>query len=206
MTPPLVYHAADGDLVRRVLMETRVSTTPAGPAITGYLGAWMNAGVRWVTTFLSARPSLGRGLGLAAGIIAVLTVALAVALVLVQLLRGFRGRASRAGSAVRLDWTEAPGRTFPTADRLAWKGEIERRLGLGDIAGALVALWWFLATSLSLGTDIDSSWTTRELLLKASRRDLLGLGRRLDALMYGPKGPSPGEITGCLASFEESLA
>jgi hypothetical protein len=105
----------------------------------------------------------------------------------------------------RLGWTEIPEGVPLLCDRRAWKAEIEARLASGDVAGALEAFWWWLASSLSLESAVDASWTTRELLAKARRRELLGLGARLDVLMYGPRIPSSDDVIACLARFEENL-
>lgn len=206
MMPPVAYHPADGEMVRRILAETGVATKPAGPPLTAYVGAWIEAVMRWVAGFFKERPGLADGILGAAIIIAVLTVALALTLVVLSIVRRVRGRAPRGPSVPRLAWTETPEGAPPLRDRLAWKAEIEARLSRGDIAGALDAFWWWLASSLPLESDVDASWTTRELLVKARRRELLGLGARLDVLMYGPRIPSPGDVTACLARFEEKLA
>ena len=46
------------------------------------------------------------------------------------------------------------------------------------------ALWWWLAGVL-VGDRAEASWTSRELVARAGRRDLLADVRRLDRLMYG---------------------
>lgn len=82
------------------------------------------------------------------------------------------------------DTHEAP------ADRAA---QLRRRLTSGDVAGALEALWWWLAEAL--GTPrADPAWTSRELLLHAGRRDLRGELRHFDRLAYGPSEPTAGEV------------
>ncbi len=206
MIPPFTYHPADGEMVRRILAETGVATKPAGPPLTAYLGVWIEAVMRWAAGLFAERPGLADGILSAALIIAILTVALALTLVALSIVRRVRGRGPRGPSVPRLGWTEIPEGAPPLRDRLAWKAEIEARLARGDIAGALEAFWWWLASSLTLESDVDASWTTRELLVKARRRELLGLGSRLDVLMYGPRIPSPEDVTACLARFEEKLA
>jgi len=60
MMPPVAYHPADGEMVRRILAETGVATKPAGPPLTAYVGAWIEAVMRWVAGFFKERPLLER--------------------------------------------------------------------------------------------------------------------------------------------------
>lgn len=203
--PPLAYHAADGAMVRQILRETGVATNPAGPSLASYLGAWIEALMRWIARFFADMPGITGGVLNAAVGIAIVTVALALTLVALAVVRRARNRGPRKPSELRRGETEIPGAT-PPRDRLAWRAEIEARLFRGDTAGALEAFWWWLASSLPLESAADASWTTRELLVKARRRELLGLAGSLDVLMYGPRTPGPEDVTACLARFEEKLA
>lgn len=204
--PSLAYHPADVEMVRKILRETGVATNPAGPPLTSYLGAWIEALTRWIAGFFAERPGMAGGILNAAVVIAIITLAFALILVALSIVRRVRNRGPRGPSAPRLRGTGIPEDAPPLRDRFAWKAEIEARLSRGDIAGALEAFWWWLASSLPLESDVDASWTTRELLVKARRRELLGLGGTLDMLMYGPRTPSPENVTACLARFEEKLA
>ena len=56
------------------------------------------------------------------------------------------------------------------------------------------------------GERADASWTTRELLVRASRTDLLALAGDLDALMYSSVRPAPSDVTACLERLERVLA
>jgi hypothetical protein len=204
--PPLVYHPADGEMVRQILRETGVATKPAGPQLSSYLGAWIDALMRWIVGFFAERPVFAGGILTAAVIIAIVTVALALTLVALSIVRRVRDRGPRGPSVLRIGGTETPEDVPPLRERFAWRAEIEARLSRGDMAGALEAFWWWLATSLSLESNVDASWTTRELLERARRHELLGLGGALDVLMYGPRTPLPENVTACLARFEEKLA
>jgi hypothetical protein len=203
--PPLAYHLADGETVRRILHETGVATKPAGPPLTSYFGAWIEALVRWIAGLFAEMPGIAGGIRNAALVIAIVTVALALTLVALSIVRGARRRRPRAPSEPRPGGTEIPEDAPPPRDRFAWRARIEARLARGDVAGALEALWWWLASSLPLESDADESWTTRELLVKAGRHELLGLSGTLDVLMYGPRAPLPGDVTACLARFEEKM-
>ena len=202
---PLAYQAADGEMIRRILGETGVATKPAAPGVTTYLGAWVGAVVRWVGRFFADRPGLTSGILNAAIIIAILTVALALTLLALSIIRRTRVRKPHGQGTAFPAWAEAPDGAPPLGNRSAWRAKILERLSHGDVAGALEAFWWWLASSLPLDSDIDASWTTRELLIQARRRELLGLGARLDALMYGSRIPSAEDVTACLAHFEETL-
>lgn len=202
---PLVLHAADEGLLRQVLAQTRVVRRPSGPELTDYFGALADAFMRWLKGLFSARPSLAENLTLAVEIFAIAAVGLGLGLLAVAILRRVRANAGPRGPAVpRLGWKEADGRA-PGLDRSAWRRRIQARLERGDVAGALEALWWWLATSLTVDEAIDESWTTRELLVRARRPELLRAGFGLDALMYGRTSPSPADVGACLARFEERL-
>jgi hypothetical protein len=204
--PPIAYHPADADLVRRILRETGVATKPSGPPLTSYLGAWMEALARWFSRFFAERPGMAGTIVNAAAVIAILTLAAALILVALSIVRRARNRGPREAPAPGLGGAGLRQEAPSPRDRAAWRAEIEARLSRGYIAGALEAFWWWLASSLPLESGIDASWTTRELLVKARRHELLGLGGTLDVLMYGPRIPSPESVTACLARFEEKLA
>jgi hypothetical protein len=58
--PPLTYHPADGELMRRILAESDVARRPERPPVTAYLGAWMEAAIRWIAAFFEERANIGR--------------------------------------------------------------------------------------------------------------------------------------------------
>ena len=60
----------------------------------------------------------------------------------------------------------------PPRGRKAWTLRLEALLAAGDVAGALAALRWWLACGIAAG-EVDESWTTRELLERCGRTDLL---------------------------------
>lgn len=202
---PLVLHAADEGLLRRVFAETRAVRKPSGPELTDYFGALAHAFTRWLKGLFATRPSLAENLTLTVEILAIAAVGLALGLSAVAILRRVRAAARPRGPAVpRLGWTEADGQA-PALDRSAWRREIQSRLERGDVEGALEALWWWLAASLIADEPIDESWTTRELLVRARRPELARAGFVLDGLMYGRTSPSRADVGACLARFEEKL-
>jgi hypothetical protein len=89
-------------------------------------------------------------------------------------------------------------------DAAGWRAELERLLAAGQVAGALEALWWWLARSLA-GGDAEPDWTSRDLVARAPRDDLRGLVRRLDAFTYGPWRPAVEDLRGLVGRLEEVL-
>ncbi len=202
------HHAADEELLRRVIAETGVATDPAGPSLTAYVTACAAAIARGIGRLFSSHPGLTGGLLNAAFIVAVLTLAGALALAAISVFRRLRGRGSQAGAPAPRQVEEIEAGPAPRRNAAAWRVELESRLARGDVAGALEALWWWLAASLTLeaAVDVDPSWTTRELLTRARRTELFGAGATLDVLMYGRLPPSPGDVAACLKRFDEKLA
>ena len=86
-----------------------------------------------------------------------------------------------------------------------WLRELERRLDAGDVAGALEALWWFLARSISSG-EVRPSWTSGELLARSRRHELRPFAVQLDRFRYGPRGPSPSDVRDLAVRLEQALA
>jgi hypothetical protein len=203
--PAFAFRSADPDLVRRVLIETGVVREPSGPSLAGYVSAWGEAIARWISDFFSARPGLAEGIVSAMELVAIGVVATAAVLLIAVVVR----RASRrktAAPSTPASWSRVP-EPVPAAaiDRAAWRSELEARLSRGDVTGALEALWWWLAASLGMDVAVDPSWTTRELLGKARRPELLGASATLDVLMYGRGAPSERDVRTCLSRFEEIL-
>jgi hypothetical protein len=203
--PAFAFRSADPELVRRVLTETGVVREPSGPSLVGYVSAWGEAIARWISDFFSARPELAEGIVSAMELIAIGVVATAAVLLIAIVLR--RASRSRTGAPPPPDaWSRIPEPVSAALDRDAWRRELDARLSRGDITGALEALWWWLAASLTLGVPVDPSWTTRELLVNARRPELIGTSAALDGLMYGRGVPSSADVRTCLARFEERLA
>jgi hypothetical protein len=203
---PLAAASADEELLRQVLAETRVATRPAGPTLLAYVSDVMEALFRRLGAFFASQPEVVRGILGTAVVIALAVVVAALLLLALAAFRRLRGRADRGPSVPHLVWSEKPGDRIPAHDRAAFRAEIEACLARGDIAGALQALWWFLATSLGMDSPIDPSWTTRELLQRAGRAELLRLAPLLDALRYGRRTASRKDVADGLQRVEEALA
>ena len=200
---PVHFAPAQGPLLERVLAETGVARFPSKPSPLSYSEAWSEAVARWLERFFGDRPGVFEGLGRAMVYAALLAVAAALGFLVVLLLRSLRAHrrpSSRAGQAA----TSAVPAAAPVRDAEGWKREIEHRLRSGDVAGALEALWWWLARSLA-GERADASWTTRELVVYAGRRDLLALVPYLDVLMYAPRRPAAADVAACRERLERMM-
>ncbi len=203
--PTLVWRDGDGALVRRVIAETGVSSTPARPGLGGYATALIEAAWRALARALTEAFSGAGGvvplLPLATFLI-IAAAAAALGVFVVRRIVSYGRRRSSASSGSRVEAAEAaPARR----DAAAWRREVEIQLARGDVAGALEALWWWLAESLAGGIPVDSSWTTRDLLTRAARGDLGRVGLEIDALLYGPHRPAASEVSASLERFERAL-
>jgi len=203
--PAFAVRPADPALVGRVLTETEVTRQPPSPSWTGYVGAWNEAIAHWIVEFFKARPEVARGLSIAVEVVGIAIVIAAVGLLGVIVARRMvRPRTAR--DIPPPGWSRTPAASAARRDRTYWKSEMESRLARGDVAGALDALWWWLAASILPGAPVDPSWTTRELLLKARRPELFSMIGPLDVLMYGRKGASTGAVSACVARLEGMLS
>lgn len=196
---------ADAPSLERVYAESRAARRPVRVPWTAYVGhlakqigtalarflasaieAVAGQGTLWVWV---ARILVGGALLVLLGLAGKLLAALA---------RRRRGPAEEAPQALGA----MP--VSPSRDAVAWRAELERLLAAGEVAAALEAAWWWLARAL-LGERVDPSWTGRELLERAGRRDLLPLVRRFDVLAYGPRRPQPEEVRSYAARLAEVL-
>ena len=202
MTGGQDWSTGDRGLLERLLAESRVQTTPPGPSATDYLTTVAEAFAQW----LASKIELLGGLlhippvllyGVAWSLLALITILLALAV-----LRLVRTRRPRT-----IPGTPESGEPLPqpAARPEAWALELERRLKGADARAALEALWWWLARALK-GTEAEPSWTTRELLTRAGRADLLAEGRVLDRLLYGAQPPVMTEVRGLASRLQRELA
>ena len=130
-------------------------------------------------------------------ILAMVVVVLAVLLLVFVAVRAIlahrkKRRAAEDGSPEVIETTEDEA-TERERDAAAWRAELEALLAAGRMGEALRATWWWLARALA-GERADPSWTGRELLDHAGRRDLLPAVRRLEAFTYGGRRPEVEEL------------
>jgi hypothetical protein len=203
--PAFAFHSADAKLLDRVLAETEVVRQPPSPSLTGYVGAWNEAIAHWIVEFFNARPGVARSIVFAVEIAGIAIVVVAVVMLAVILSRRLRPRRAPV-EPTPPGWSRVPAAAAAGRDPSFWKSEIEARLARGDVAGALEALWWWLAASLLPGKRVDTSWTTRELFAQARRPELFSMLATLDVLMYGRGAPSAGAVSACVSRLEGILA
>lgn len=190
---------ADRALVEEAVRQGGVATERLSPRVadyayelTAYLGGLLE---RLIKAAGGAVPeSFGVG---CLGFIVVLALLLACWLALRMWLR----RSKKEPAAVELAPASSAPALPPGAD---WEGELEGRLVRGEVHAALEALWWWLAGRLG-APAAESSWTTRELVARAGRRDLLRLVTPLDRLIYGAGQPTAGEVRGLFDTLRAAL-
>lgn len=188
-------------LLDQLYRETGAAREPPEPGWTEYgrhVGVRL---VRWIGIHLEPLDLpvgvMARALGY--GILALSLVTLAV--LLWRLLAGLRwGNQSdgRASPALAPMPEEGLLREEP------WRARIDEHLAGGSVQAALEAVWWWLAVSTT-SREVDASWTSRELLAAAGRRDLSPLARELDRMAYGPERPSRNDVRQLVRSLEARL-
>lgn len=193
---------ADLELVRRILEQTGVDQTPPAPGWSAYFETLAEVFAEWLVRHfprLQGLASLPRRLGPAAAVVGVALVATVLLLIARATLR----RRQVAALA-------RPPRPAPAAPRVVergrreWRHELERRLAGGDVEGALEALWWWFARSVSSGR-VDAAWTSRELLASSDRMDLMPEAGSLDRLLYGFERPGTDDLRRFLVRLEAAL-
>lgn len=191
---------ADRALVERALAESGAERTPVPPE-SSYLGEVARAAQQELTELLLRGSEMLLLPAWALVAIALTAAGLAVLLVARALLPGLRDRRTRSevGTVAALERAPAAAR-----DAAAWRAELERRLAEDRVAEALEAAWWWLARSLA-GEKAEPDWTSRDLVARAGREDLLDLVRWLDIWAYGPRLPAAAELRGLVGRLEAGL-
>ncbi len=197
----------DQDLVQRIYRESAASAKPAGPTLSGYLA---DLALRISKTLRGWMMAVLPGLG---GILAwleswgwrwvVLGLALLVAgLLLWRLLKAWAGPGGDGGER---DLQPLGASGDGEAGALDWESLLEENLATGRVSAALEALWWWLAERL-IPRGAEPSWTSRELVLVAGRRDLLAQVRSLDRMLYGAAPPEVGEVRQLWGQLREAVS
>lgn len=194
--------AARQEMLRRLALEEGVVTKASSPGVGEYSRdlseALMTAISDWLLSWV---PGVGEVLAPLTPTILYGLLAVVAAMVIFFVARRWLAKSSaskrteKTPSQVVLPST--PGRNGKTSDR--WAETFERCLEQDQVAAALEALWWWLATEVSHG-PADPTWTSRELLGQAQRSDLRPLADRLDRLMYGADAPRSEQVR---ALFED---
>jgi hypothetical protein len=191
---------ADQELMRRVLEEQAVARVLPTPSWSEYL-------LHVVRTALeTVMGPLFRYLPMAgvARVLLIAVLAVAVLALVALLVRVVRRRARRAAQPDPEAAAGPPPAPPRAPDPAAWRMQLDAHLGRGDVAAALDALWWWLATTVARGA-VDPSWTTRELLARAGRTDLGALSGALDRLTYAAARPQPADVRAFALRLEAAL-
>ena len=188
--------AADDAVVRQILLDQRVDSEPSRPGFGGYLrDVGMAVGrvlSRWLLKLAPGFASTSRWLAGLDPAWVWLAILLLGAFVLVRWLVSRERRRTVTSDIPEEALPDAKPRPRAEQD---WGAAIESALAAGDAMGALEGVWWWLADRLG-HERADSAWTSRELVLRAQRRDLLPMVRRFDGLVYGPRRPDPAAVRG----------
>ena len=195
---------ADLDVLQRVLQESGVDQAVAGPSWSAYVYALLEAFVAWLgqrLPSLRGLRDLPNTLGPAFGVAGIAVVVVVLLIVARATLRARRRAVRPARTSARTIPAPTPA---PERDRDAWRQEIDRCLETGEFGAALEALWWWFARALT-SARVDPTWTSRELLAHAGRRELGGLALALDRLLYGAARPRAADIQAFLSRADEAL-
>ncbi len=196
-----VIARADRGLLERVMTDAGVVREPATssrPYAVDLASALADA----LRRLLRPAGALLSGAGDTLTVVAWVLLAVLAAALAVLVARAIAGRARRPRR--ERPRSAAPVVAETPRGRASWRVEVEERLAAGDVAGALRALWWYLALSLAARV-LDASWTTGELLDRCGRRDLSSVGRALDRMMYGPARPAVDEVRRLCGTIEGML-
>ncbi len=196
--------AADQEQLRELMFEARISTSRPNPSLSLWARDAGSAFSQWMARWMER--ALPRFTRLAAPFFepAVMLLLALLSAVLLTFLARFaleRWRYRRQAAA------EPPARDLgaegePAAER-DWEAELRRCLDGRDVTAAVEALWWWLAGRL--GQRAEPSWTSRELIHRAHRRDLLPGVRRLDRMMYGAGRPEGGDVSRLWRDLREAV-
>ena len=196
---------ADRELLRQAMLEARIATDRSRPGLTSWardaglafsrwVGGWMESALPGINQWLA--PLLEPALTVLLTLLATLLLALAVRFAFEHWRRRLPVEASAPVQHLGITADEAAARD--------WEGELRRCLGKGDVAASIEALWWWLANGL-VADRAEPSWTSRELVVRAGRRDLLADVRRLDRMMYGATQPQVSEVNRLWSDLRKAL-
>jgi hypothetical protein len=195
---------ADAAVLAAVIRDSGADTEVPGPGGMEYVAVVVSAAVEWMWD--RAQP-LGSLFGLGRGTAVVVASAFVGVVLVGAVWIGVRVFVGRRRHRLAADPATAGSGPPPPAfaDAAEWLRELDRRLEAGDVAGALEALWWFVARSVASG-EVRPSWTSGELLARARRHDLRPLAVQLDRFRYGPRGPASSDVRELAARLGRALA
>ncbi|MGH9323207.1 MAG: hypothetical protein ACRD3V_25405 [Vicinamibacteria bacterium] len=200
------FETSDRELIQRLARENAVAASVPRRGVTAYLAHLGHRLVMRVMELLRPFSRYARGVGSAVGrtvVVAALLTAVFLLFVVARFL--LRRRRSRRAPNLSTSALPTPEVQLPSWDTARWRQELQDRIDRSDVAGSLEALWWWLARSV-LGSRVQDSWTSGDLLSSANRAGLREPVRRLERMMYGSERPSLQEVGDLLLSLERQLA
>lgn len=203
--------AADREALREIVQAEDIRTAPERPGLVEYaldLGARLASAIedRLASYTPETLATLSRIVQAAAQVVFVTALALLTATVARALFDGYRRRRERDSAEDAFASLAAPAADHPAGrSREAWAAELGRWLDASDAAAACHALWWWLASALLPGAAVAASWTSRELVARAGRRDLAPPVRRLDRMIYGADRPGVEDVRRLWSELEEAV-
>ncbi len=197
---------ADREQLRQIMVERRIESTSRQPGLSLYMRDAALAFSRWMAGVLELlMPRFSRLLaGSWAEPLLKLLLALLAMLLLAYLVPFVVRRWLRRQVAEQQPVWELPEDDSPDPLDPRWEAELRQRLERGEIAAAIEALWWWLARRL-VGADAEPSWTSRELITRADRRDLMPSVRRLDRMIYAEGQPSADDVSNLWHDLREAV-
>lgn len=200
------FEAADHELIDRLGRENAVATSVPKHGVMDYLAHLGRRLTLWLLDLLRPLGRYAKGIGGAVGRTVVVIAFLTAGFLLFL---GFRSLFRRRRPIGAPDPTRpaipGPEPQPPSWDPARWRKELQNRIERSDVAGSLEALWWWLARSV-VGTRVQDSWTSGDLLSSANRAGLREPVRRLERMMYGSRSPSLEEVLDLVRSLERQLA
>ena len=201
------FEAADRELVERLARENAVDTAVPRRGVLAYLERLLHHLAFWLMERLTPLGRYAKGVGTAIGgaalVAAVLTALLLLFVLVRYVVRRRRLTPDPTSSAIPCPEPQPP--SWGSWDTARWRQELQHRIEESDVAGSLEAVWWWLARSL-LGSRVQDSWTSGDLLSSSNRAGLKEPVRRLERMMYGTRTPSLEEVLDLVQSLEQKLA
>ena len=199
----------DGELAAQTLEEAGAAIAPSRVGLGTYLRD-LNTRVQkgfgdWFKNLLANSQGLGRAILFGAKALVWAAAAVVVIWLVTVLLGLWRRRGHPIKATLGDNFDDLPAATPEVQiDAGAWRRSLTELLAADRLEEALEALWWWLARSLA-GPDADPSWTSRELVERSRRRDLLVLVGQLDTFQYGPRRPSSAQVERLAHELERAL-
>ncbi len=190
----------DNQLIEEIYTQTNLAESQPAPGFGAYAGHLVREALAALFPPLADRVStflnLSTWFWLALGAGALVT---AIAL----LLQGFSQRrvihSEGKAAEIGVEFEQQP-KYSPQE----WIERHRRAMQAGDLAAALEALWWWVASVLS-PPGLDSSWTTRQLTRFAGNDAIRIALRRLDELAFGTASADRSDVVALQSSLASDL-